>query len=792
MKLSEAWLREWVNPTLDGTALCDKLTMSGLEVEERLAVAGNFSNVVVAEILSVTKHPEADRLNVCQVNIGDVQPVQIVCGAANVRVGMKVPAAKIGAVLSEKLTIKQAALRGVDSFGMLCSASELGLTEDSQGLLELPIDAPVGMDVRAFLQLDDSIIDVSITPNRGDCLSVRGMAREVAALTRTPMQQVALSQIPAKIQDTFNVDVSAAVECPRYVGRVIRRVNAAATSPVWLREKLRRSGVRSINPIVDVTNYVMLELGQPMHAFDLEQIQQEIQVRLSVKGEKIILLDGSEKELDDETLVIADQRRALAIAGVMGGLDSGVTSTTKDIFLESAFFLPLVVARQRQFYQLNSDSSYRFERGVDSTIQRQAIERATQLIVEIVGGEPGPVIEIVSENNLPAPKSIHLVEEKIERLLGLRIPKSEVEAIFAALNFAFVSDQQGWRITIPAYRSDISIPEDVIEEIARLYGYDQIPATPLRANLQIAGSQENAQDLHDICLTLRDLGYHQIISYSFIDKKWQRLFDPERQPRELVNPMTAEMEVMRTNLWPGLVNTFLYNKSRQQHRIRLFETGSCFIVAGDELKQPARLGGLIAGSVYPEQWGVSSRPVDFYDLKGDVESLLSQVFPSQTISFKPDHHPALHPGQAAGIYHDGQKIGIMGALHPSLLQSLDINTNLYVFELDQDLLRNALRVKAKEISRFPENRRDIAIIVNQAVPAEDIQATIRAVAGDWLKETFIFDLYQGKGISPGMKSIALALIWQHPTRTLVDDEVAELMDRVVGALKGQLGAELRS
>lgn len=792
MKLSEAWLREWVNPQLNSVALSDKLTMSGLEVESVEPVASHFTQVVVAEVLQVDKHPEADRLNVCQVNIGENAPVQIVCGATNVRAGMKVPAAKIGAVLSETLTIKQAKLRGVASFGMLCSASELGLAEESSGLLELPADAPVGMDIRTYLQLNDAIIDISITPNRGDCLSARGIAREVAALTRSALTSPVIEEVNPAHAETFPVNLAAETACPRYVGRVIRQVNAAATSPMWLREKLRRSGLRSISPVVDVANYVMLELGQPMHAFDLNKLDRNITVRLSSKGEKIALLDGSEKELDGDTLVIADASHVLAIAGVMGGVHSSVTSETKDIFLESAYFAPLVIARQRQYYQLSSDSSYRFERGIDPTIQREAIERATKLIIDITGGEPGPIIEVVSENNLPKTKQVYLLEEKIERLLGIRVPQHEVEGIFTALNILYQRKDNGWELVIPRYRSDITIPEDVIEEIARLYGYDNIPASPLRARLQTNHQAESAQDWHELALTLCSLGYHQIISYSFIDKKWQQLFDPAHTPRELVNPMTAEMEVMRTNLWPGLVSTYLYNKSRQQQRVRLFEMGTCFVVNGETLTQPNRIAGLIDGSVLPEQWGVTSRDVDFFDLKGDVETLLYRLFPAETIQFKPEAHPALHPGQSAGIYQSGQKIGIMGALHPSLLQSLDINNTLYVFELDQALLRNDIRVKANEISKFPENRRDIAIIVNQAVPAEAIQATIRAVAGDWLKETFIFDVYQGKGISPGMKSIALALVLQHPTRTLVDDEVAELMNRVVGALKGQLGAELRS
>lgn len=792
MKCSESWLREWVNPALTREALCDTLTMAGLEVEELAAAAQPFSNIVVGQVLSVNKHPEADRLNICEVNAGDSKPLSIVCGASNVKAGMKVPVAKIGAALPNQTTIQPTKIRGVASEGMLCSASELGLAEESQGLLALPNDAPIGDDIRHFLKLDDYTIDISITPNRGDCLSVKGLAREIAALTKTTQHPVVIKPIKAAIDAVLPVKIDSASGCPRYAGRVIRGVKADAESPVWLKERLRRSGIRSISAIVDVTNYVMLELGQPMHAFDLHTIQHGIVVRPSKTGEKIALLDGGEKELDDKTLVIADQQKPLAIAGVMGGLESSVTLLTRDIFLESAYFAAPVIARQRQFYNLNSDSAYRFERGVDSTIQVDAIERASQLILEIAGGEAGQVIEVKDDAFLPKQPVITLTMDKVTQLLGVTIPANEIENILKSLGFTVSADKHGWMIKVPPYRFDISLPEDIIEEIARLFGYDNIPTHEMHGNLRVHQAGENSQDLHLIRQVLSDQGFHEIISYSFIDKKLQQLLDPAQATRELLNPITADMSIMRTNLWPGLINTFHYNKSRQQHRVRLFEIGTCFLTAGSQLTEKPMLGGLISGLAQPEQWGIPSREADFFDLKGSLEALINAICPGDMLTFKPDTHPALHPGQSAGIYLNDQKIGILGALHPSALKELDISGKVFVFEIALNMLQTGKQPHYRDISKFPEIRRDIAILVNDTVPVKAIQDTIKVIAGDWLKDVFIFDVYQGKGISPGLKSIALGLILQHPTRTLVDDEVAKLMESVISTLKGQLGAELRS
>ncbi len=794
MKCSESWLREWANPSLTQNELCHALTMAGLEVEELIPVAPAFSGVLIGQVIKVEKHPEADRLYRCEVNVGDRHHLDIVCGADNVRAGMKVPVAIINAILPNNTVITPTTIRNISSQGMLCSAFELGLAEENQGLLELSQEAPIGQDLRIYLNLEDYIIDISITPNRGDCLSIRGIAREMSAITKSPLKPHSVDEIKPTIKDTCKVSVDADAKkgCPHYVGRVIRNVKADHSTPTWLKERLRRSGIRSISSIVDVTNYVMLELGQPMHAFDLNEIKQSINVRLSRKGEKISLLDGSEKEFDTETLLVADHDKPLAIAGVMGGVDSSVTLLTRDIFLESAYFSPQVIARQRQYYGLNSESSYRFERGVDPMIQREAIERATQLILEITGGDVGPVIDVTSSDDLPKEHSISLSRDKIKQVLGISIPDNEVENIFKALQFSFSSKKNDWHVRVPSYRFDISVYEDLIEEIARLYGYDKIPTHRIKAELQVSHSAYEAQDLYLLRQSLSDRGYQEVISYSFIDRSMQSLLDPLEMPRELVNPITSDMTVMRTNLWPGLINTLLYNMNRQQYRIRLFEVGTCFITRDNHLLQQQRVGGLITGSAYPEQWGEPSRELDFYDLKGDIEHLLFLSIKDKNVHFQPGAHPALHPGQMANIVYQGKPLGVLGALHPTILQTLDITTKVWVFELDLNRLNKTDIDRFSEISKFPEIRRDIAILVNQAIPAREIQDTIKVIAGDWLKEVFIFDVYHGKGISPGLKSIALALIFQHPTRTLVDDEVTELMERIITTLQRELGAELRS
>jgi phenylalanyl-tRNA synthetase beta chain len=791
MKFSESWLRELANPKLTREQLCTQLTYAGLEIEEFVPVAGSFSGVVVGNVLSLEKHPEADRLNICEVDVGASNPLTIVCGAANVRAGMRVAAALEGAKLPNDLTIKTTKVRGVSSSGMLCSARELGLAEESEGLFELPANAPLGKSVYEYLQLDDYIIDVSITPNRGDCLSILGMAKEVSALTECALTVPNFPEIKSTIKDTLPVNIQAEKECPRYVGRVIRQVNANAVTPIWLRERLRRAGVRSISAVVDVTNYVMLELGQPMHAFSLDKIAGGIDVRISKAGEILKLLDGNEVKLDAETLIIADTEKPLAIAGVMGGLDSGVTLATQDIFLESAFFSPMPIARAGRRYNLSSDSAYRFERGIDPTLQRVAIERATELLAEIVGGQVGPVIEVSIEKNIPQPAKIELRAARIEKILGCKIADSDVEAIMRRLGFACLKLTNGWQVIVPARRSDVTAEIDLIEEVVRLYGYDKIPCHFPTAALQIHSSLENQIPLQKIRRGLCDLGYQEVVTYSFIDKKLQELFEPEQSLIEVVNPITAEMSVMRRSILPSLVSTLIYNQNRQQSRIRMFETGLRFFMQDGKLQQQRTISGLINGAAQPEQWGIPTRAADFFDLKGDLQNLFKLTLAAEEFTFKSGKHSALHPGQTAAVYRAGEFVGIFGSIHPSIAQLLKIEGKVFVFELALDLLETARVPRFSGLSKFPEIRRDIAILLDQSVPAQDIQDTIRQEVGDLLKDVDIFDLYQGKGIAAGQKSIALSLTLQHSSRTLVDEEVVDLMGRVIVALKGRFNAELR-
>jgi phenylalanyl-tRNA synthetase beta chain len=793
MKVSELWLREWANPGLGSEELCQKLTMAGLEVEARVPVAEKFSNVVIAEIVSIEKHPAADRLQVCQVNVGQPELLTIVCGAPNIRPAMKVPAALVGASLPNNIKITRSKIRGVISHGMLCSERELALTEDAKGVFEFPTDAPIGEDAWAYLGLSDHIIDVSITPNRGDCLSIQGIAREVAAITACPLTALSIPEIKATTSATLTVAVHATAECPHYAGRVITQVKADVITPRWLQERLCRMGVRSINAIVDVMNYVMLELGQPMHVFDLQKIVGSLQIRMASPAEELKLLDGQTVQLNSEALVIADTQQPLAIAGVMGGLDSGVTLQTQAIFLESAFFMPACIARTRQKYNLGSESSYRFERGIDPTLQLKAIERATELLLAIVGGQPGPIIDVSQEKQLPQPQAIQLRTVRVHKILGFTIENSVIETSLQRLGFFCEKNLTGCLVTVPAYRSDILLEIDLIEEVIRLYGYEKLPLHQATAILKFNTDAADKLDLNRLRRSLCDLGYQEIITYSFINQKLQHLFDPENQPKELVNPLTADMTVMRTNLWPGLVNTLLYNQSRQQSRMRLFEIGLRFIPQGNAVLQQRVLSGLVSGSAFPEQWGIPTRPVDYFDLKGDLENIL-RLFAAtpQKFYFKRGSHAALHPGQTTELYYIEQYVGIGGTLHPEIVQQLGILRKAEVFELLLDqLLITSPPVRAVEISKFPEIRRDIAILVDQTIPLQQIQDTITGVSGELLREVKVFDVYQGKGIASHQKSVALALTLQHSSRTLLDEEVADIIGKVVFVLKQRFAAELR-
>ncbi|HEY6610718.1 MAG TPA: phenylalanine--tRNA ligase subunit beta [Pseudomonas sp.] len=791
MKFSEQWLRTWVNPQVARDELVARLSMAGLEVDSVTLAAGAFSGVVVGEILATEQHPDADKLRVCQVSNGS-ETFQVVCGAPNARPGIKIPFAMIGAVLGEDFNIKKAKLRGVESFGMLCSASELQISEENDGLLELATDAPVGEDIRSYLNLDDASIEVDLTPNRGDCLSVAGLAREVGALYDAPVTRPAISAVPAVHDEVRSVDVLASQACPRYLGRVIRNVDLSRPTPLWMVERLRRSDVRAIDPAVDVTNYVMLELGQPMHAFDLAEIKGGIRVRMAEPGEKLVLLDGQEVTLRPDTLVIADHERALAIAGVMGGEHSGVAAGTRDLFLESAFFDTIAIAGKARSYGLHTDASHRFERGVDSQLAREAMERATALLLEIVGGEPGPIVEAVSAADLPQLASVTLRAERIEQMLGLELPAAEVERLLVALGLKVAASGAGqWQVEIPSHRFDLSIEVDLIEELARLYGYNRLPVRYPQARLAPQPQSETRADRGQLARLLVARGYQEAITFSFIDPKWFELFHPGVQPLALANPISADLAAMRASLWPGLVKALQHNLNRQQSRVRLFESGLRFVGQLDELKQEAMLAGVLCGSRLPEAWANGREAVDFYDLKADVEALLNYGGAGTAFSFVAGEHPALHPGQTARIERDGQLVGYMGALHPELAKTLGLDQPVFLFELVLAEVAAGRLPQFRELSRFPEVRRDLALLVGREVSAESMLAEIRSQAGEYLTDLRLFDVYQGKGIDPLSKSLAVGLTWQHPSRTLNDEEVNEILQRIIASLGERFQATLR-
>jgi phenylalanyl-tRNA synthetase beta chain len=792
MKFSEQWLREWVNPSVSTEELCHQLTMAGLEVDAVEPVAAAFSGVVVAEVLSVEPHPDADKLRVTQVNVGDAEPVQIVCGAANVRAGLRVACAMVGAELPGDFKIKKAKLRGVPSNGMLCSASELGLAESSSGLMELPADAPIGENFRTYLQLDDVTIELGLTPNRGDCLSLAGIAREAGVLNQAAVQGPVASAVAATIEDTVSITVAAAAECPRYLGRVIRGVNVAAETPLWMRERLRRSGTRSLGPVVDVTNYVLLELGQPMHAFDLGQLSGGIQVRLARAGEKLKLLNEQEVELDASTLVIADDKGPLAMAGVMGGADSAVGDATQDIFLESAFFTPASVAGRARRYGLHTDSSHRFERGVSPELAAQAMARATALLLEIAGGSAGPLIEAASLQHLPEPRVITLRHARVERILGTTVVKETIEAILGRLEMQLVPGGEGWQVTPPAFRFDIGIEEDLIEEIGRIVGYSNLPSSRPQAALRMGERPEAQLGKGDLAAVLVARGYQEAITYTFVEPKMQQLLDPQREPIALANPISADMSVMRTTLWAGLLPVLQRNLNRQQGRVRLFEYGMRFLpLQGGAMQQDNVLAGIVFGNVLPEQWAATEQKLDFFDVKGDVEALLALSGRLEAFSFNAESHPALHPGQSARILLDGKAVGWLGAAHPSLESQLGLSGQTFLFEIEATALLSGTVAKFSEISKYPAIRRDIALVLDRDIPASAVIATARKAAPDTLQNLKLFDLYQGEHIDSGRKSIAMGLTLQAQSRTLTDDEVDSAIEQIVTTLANELGAALR-
>jgi phenylalanyl-tRNA synthetase beta chain len=792
MKFSEKWLREWVNPDVDTATLIAQLTLAGLEVDAVEPVAGDFSGVLVGQVVSVESHPDADKLRLCKVDVAADELLSIVCGASNVRLDLKIPVAVIGAVLPGNFKIKKAKLRGVESFGMLCSAKELGMAESADGLMELATDAPVGEDFRKYLDLDDVSIDVDLTPNRSDCLGIAGIAREVGVLTGCDLtswpQEAINEQSPAQL----TVEVEATGACPRYVGRVIENIDVKATTPIWMQEKLRRSGLRSISPVVDITNYVMLELGQPMHAFDLNTLNGGIKVRMAKQGEKLTLLDGQEVTISETTLVIADQASPLALAGIMGGQASSVSNQTTNLFLEAAFFTPLAMAGRAREYGLHTDSSHRFERGVDPELAKLAIERATALLLDIVGGQAGVITEVVSESDLPQARVITLRAARIKRVLGIHIDAAQVEDQLTRLGLTVVANDEGWQVTAPSFRFDIAIEVDLIEELGRLYGYDKLPKTRPQGTVLSADISEYTLATHRLQALLVDRGYQEAITYSFVDPAIQQHLAVEgEQAIALANPISADLSVMRTSLWPGLIQAMVYNLNRQHERVRLFEVGRIFTGTSDNVEQHRHIGGAVCGSRYAEQWSEKQRPVDFFDAKADVEALLD-LGNEDNIHFVAESHPALHPGQSARIYKNEQAIGWIGALHPRLNKPLEINCRVYVFELALSAVLAAKVPSFTSLSRFPALRRDLALVVDDKTTAGEIEHCLNSIESDILVSIQLFDVYSGAGVEVGKKSIAIAFQLQHAERTLTDEDVDAVMNTVIQNLEQHVGATIRS
>ncbi|MDC5029068.1 phenylalanine--tRNA ligase subunit beta [Acinetobacter baumannii] len=792
MKISENWLRTWVNPAIDSDTLSDQLTMLGLEVDELAPVAKPFTGVVVGEVLTVEQHPDADRLRVTTVNIGSGEPLQIVCGAPNVRAGMKAPVATIGAILPGDFKIKKGKLRGVESQGMLCGASEIDLEDKIDGLLELPDDAPVGVNIREYLKLDDNVIDISITPNRGDCFSIRGIAREVAVINQLQMNEPEIKSVDATITDEKKVVISTD-GAPRYLGRVIKNVNVKAATPEWMEQALARSGIRTHSILVDVTNYVLMELGQPMHAFDLAKIEGTVHVRQAKPKEKLQLLNDQEVELQEDVMVIADDQKALAIAGIMGGLASSVTDDTTDIFLESAFFAPLAIAGRARRFGLHTDSSQRYERGVDFELPLIAMNRASQFIQELAGGEFGPITVAEKSDLLPKREAIELKQAQVDQLLGYKVAAEFITDALTRLGCEVTVQADGeWSVVPPSHRYDMAIYQDLIEEVARIDGYDNIQISLPSMDVQLAKYQDRFE-IAQLRQTVVTLGYQEAISFSFADAKLEKQLNPQVSPLMLANPISSDLAAMRSTLLSSLIPCVQYNLNRQQSRVRFFELGLRFDYQNansiQDLKQIPTLALVAVGSREPESWHAKPQPMDFFDFKGEVEEILAAG--RVKVEYVRSERPWLHPGQSAEILVDGQSIGYLGRLHPSLENELDLSTT-WVAELDQAAVLQSYVSNFTELSRFPSVRRDIALLISDNINVRDIQQLIEKTGGELLDSTWLFDVYTGQGVEEGKRSLAFALLWQHPSRTLEDAEIKSGMDNIIQVLENTYQATLRA
>ena len=792
MKIAESWLREWVDPKCDSEALAEQLTMLGHEVDSLEHEGNGLDGVVVAEVLKCNKHPDADRLSVCTVSKGNGEPLQIVCGAPNVTAGMKTPLAVPGVKLPNGLKLRKTKIRGVESHGMLCSAVELGLGDEADGIMQLPDDAPVGTELGSYLGLPDAVIDVDLTPNRGDCFSMLGIARDVAAATGAALKVVEIESPRANTERVQPVELPVPDACPVFAGRVIEGIDPNARSPLWMTERLRRAGLRAIYPVVDVTNYVMLELGQPLHGYDLDKLSGAIRPCRAKGGESLTLLDGKDITLNEGTVTIEDDSGIIGLAGIMGGLSTAVDESTRNVFFEAAFWPPEYMAGEARGYGLHTDASLRFERGVDPTAQARAVERATELLVAIAGGEPGPLNTVEADGKRAVSQpSVHLRRARLERLLGTSIPDAEVASILERLGFTVTANADGWDARPPSHRFDVAIEADLIEEVARLHGYGRIPVTTAIAETPLAVVPEARVDLERAATALIARDYQEVITYSFVDESANTAVAGQPSSLVLSNPISSEMSVMRSSLWPGLLHAGSGNLARQQGRVRLFEIGKAFSGTPEAPEETLKVAGLVAGPVLGEQWGSKERQADFFDIKADVEALLDLCGHGSDVRVVASEHPALQPGQSASLEREGETIGVIGKLHPAVAKSFGIKKAVFVFELDAEAALASAAPRAGEVSKFPAIRRDIAVLVDEGISAVDLENAVREAAGALIKDVTIFDIYTGQGIEAGLKSVALGLILQETSRTLTDDDADSAMAAAVQKLQEKFAARLR-
>ena len=790
MKISEKWLRSWIDPNVSTAQLCDQLTNLGLEVESFESTYAYLSGVSVAEIKAIENVDAVDGRTItnCTVDTGGGS-VHVICGAPNVRVGMKSAYAKVGASLNDREPLRKARLYGVESDGMLCSGAELGISCDASGILDLGDELQIGVDIKDALDLDDVMIDIDLTPNRGDCLSLRGIAREVGVVNRQAVHEVDIDSVPAQITQELSIELANPIGCPRYLGRVIANIDSSALTPTWMVQRLIGCGLRPIDPVVDVTNYVMLELGQPLHAFDLTDVRNGIVVRDAKAGEELTLLDGTEIKFDAGTLLITDGDSPLAIAGVMGGEGSGIRDDTKDVFLECAYFSPDEIVGTPRLYGLQTDASLRYERGVDPNLQLEAIERATRLLCEVVGGQAGPVTVAESSEHIPRERQVSLRRDRLATLIGEKIADEEVEDIFTRLGFDIESCDKGWRTNIPSYRFDLSIEEDLVEEVCRVHGYNQIRTSHPVASLPFDVELDRVSESLAVRNRIAELGYYEVINYSFIEKELNDRFIPAFHAPLVENPIASQYASMRKSLIPGLISSARHNLSRQQETVRLFEHGKCFSIGGGNTIEEDRIAGIALGSSRPEGWAEKQRGIDFFDVKGDVERVLALL--GIDVVFERSASDYLHPGQAARIKINDTAIGNFGKLHPEITMTMELPEETFVFELDAQPFVHISAAHAEHVAPFPYVRRDLALLVSQDVPVQDLCIAIREELLDLLSELTVFDVYEGENVDANKKSIGFGLLLQDKKTTLTDETVATRIESLLVKLTSQFNVAQR-